>query len=272
MFCYNSRQDGVVKDITSSGIFVQYKDGTTENFEIGTIYGKAEGSVYPHQVVTDLKVGQKFKEGDNIVYNKGFFERDTLDPSAVIMKNSFTVKVALTETPQTHEDSCAISKAIGEELRANTTKVKSIVVDFDQGIHDLVKVGQKVNAKDPLMLISDSISEGLGFNDESLAALKKLSSQSPRAGYLGTIGRIEVLYNGEIDSMSESLRAIVKKSNSELASRYKVKGMSGVTGRVTDEYAIAGKPLTSNKAEIKIYINLSTHAGVGDKYIICPYV
>lgn len=268
MFCYNARQDGVVKEVTSKGIIVQYKDGTTEGFDLGTVYGKAEGSIYPHNVVTDLKEGRTFKVGDNIVYNTGFFEKDTLDPGKVVMKNSMTVKVALMETSQTHEDSCAISKKLGERMRAESTKMKSIIVDFSQSIHGIVSVGQKVDPKTVLMTISDEISSGMGFNEESLKVLQKLANQAPKAGYLGTISRIEVLYNGDTADMTDSLRAIVQKSDNELAKRYKVKGMKGVTGRVTDEYAVGGKPLTINKAEIRVYINRTAPAGVGDKLVM----
>lgn len=265
MFCHNARQEGVVKEITPKGVIVQYKDGTTEGFETGTVYGRAEGSIYPHNLVSELKVGQKFKEGDNIVYNTGFFERDKLDPNAVVFKNSFTVRVALLETSQTHEDSCAISKALGEKLRASTTKMKSIVVDFSQSIHEVVSANQSVKPKDALMVITDEISSGMGFDAESLKVLKKISNQAPKAGYLGTISRIEVFYNGELSDMTESLRNLAKKSNNEMKSRFDVKGLKGVTGRVNDDYAIAGKPLTLNKAEIRIFIDRSTSAGVGDK-------
>ena len=267
MFCHNAKRDGKVKEITKNGVIVEYKDGTTEGFALGIVYGKAEGSIYPHKVKTDLREGQSFKEGDNVVYNEGFFEKDTLDPSSVLMKNSMTVKVALLETSQTHEDSCAISKNLGEKFRASTTKMKSILVDFTQSLHEVVSVGQKVDPKTYLLTITDDISEGLGYDKESLNVLRKISNQAPKAGYLGVISRIEVIYNGELVDMTESLRNLAKKSNSEMADRYKVKGMKGVTGQVDDEYAISGKPLTINKAEIRIYIDRSTTSGVGDKLV-----
>ena len=267
MFCHNAKQDGKVKEITKHGIIVEYKDGTTEGFELGTLFGKAEGSIYPHQLKTNLKVGQSFKEGNNIVYNEGFFEKDNLDHNSVLLKNSMTVKVALLETPQTYEDSTSISKTLGERLRTSTTKMKSIILDFSQSIHDVVSVGQKVDPKTYLLTITDDISEGMGYDQESLNVLRKISNQAPKAGYLGTISRIEVFYNGELSDMTESLRALTKKANSELSDRYKIKGMKGVSGQVTDEYSVSGKPLTNNKAEIRIYIDRSTSAGVGDKLV-----
>lgn len=267
MFCTNARQDGVVKEITDKGIIVQYKDGTTEGFETGTVFGRAEGSIYPHNLKSDLKVGQRFKTGDNLVHNTGFFERSMFDPSVVVMKNSMTVKVALMETPQTHEDSSAISKELGEKMRAKTTKMKSIVVDFGQSLHDVITVGQKVGPKTPLMTITDDISSDMGFDADSLKVLRKIANQAPRAGYLGTITRIEVFYNGEMSDMSESLRTITRKANSELAARRHLKGVKGANGKVTDEYGISGKPLTLNRAEIRIFIELSTSAGVGDKLV-----
>ena len=142
--------------------------------------------------------------------------------------------------------------------------MKSVVIDFTQALHDVVTTGQKVEPKTTLMTITDDISSGMGFDEESLRVLKKIANQAPRAGYLGTVTRIEVIYNGDMADMTDSLKSLARKSNSEMNERYKIKGMKGVTGQVDSDYAISGKPLTINKAEIRVYIDLSTSAGVGD--------
>ena len=266
MFAYTAKQDGKVVAKTKTGIIVDYADGTRKGVSIGRIFGKAEGSVYPHDIVSDLEVGDVVKKGDIVAYNTGFFEKDFLNPGKVIMKNSMNVKTALYESNQTHEDGSSISKEVSARLSAKTTKVKSITVGFKQNLLNIVKVGQVVEPKDYLMIIEDEITSTVSnFDEESLLLLSNLSKQAPKAKYSGTIDRIEVLYHGNKEDMSSSLLQLVEKTDKSLADMCKSSGKPVITGQVNDDYRVAGVPLALDKAEIKIYLTISTHSGVGDK-------
>lgn len=70
LYAVMAEDDGQVIDKTDKLITVKYKDNTQQSYQIGTRYGRMEGSVYPHTLVTDLSVGQKFKKNDPIAYNK----------------------------------------------------------------------------------------------------------------------------------------------------------------------------------------------------------
>ena len=61
MFAYTAKQDGKVISINEHGVIVEYVDGTRKGVNLGRQYGKAEGSVYPHDVVSAVKENQKFK-------------------------------------------------------------------------------------------------------------------------------------------------------------------------------------------------------------------
>lgn len=268
MFCYCAKQDGKVVGVTESGIIVEYADGTQKGVTLGRVYGKAEGSVYPHDIVTPMKIGQKFKKGDTVAYNTGFFEPDLLDPKRVVMKNSMLVTTALYESNQTHEDSSVISKALSRRLSAKTTKVKSFVINFNQNLLDVVKPGQAVNPKDVLMIIEDEItSTNNVFDEESLRVLKRLSNQAPRANFLGTVDKIEVYYHGDKRDMTASLKALADRSDRILAETCRSSGKPVMTGQVNDEYRVSGVPLALDKAELKFYITIETPAGVGDKNV-----
>lgn len=265
MFAATAKQDGYVVERTDKGIIVEYADKSRKGVTLGRIFGKAEGSVYPHDIVSDMVVGQKFKKGDAIAYNTGFFEQDVLDPSRILMKNSMLVKTALFESNQTHEDSSSISSRMSSKLNAKTTKVKSFMINFNQNLINAVKIGQSVGPKDILMIIEDEITATNGaFDEESLNALKGLSNQAPRASYLGVIDKIEVFYHGDKQDMSASLKALADRSDKALSESCKSSGKPVITGEVTDDYRVGGVPLTLDKAEIKFYITISTDVGVGD--------
>lgn len=268
MFAHNAKQDGKVISVSDSGIIIEYADGVQKGITLGRVFGKAEGSVYPHDIVTKLKEGQKFKKGDPIAYNSGFFEQDFLDPKQIIMKNSFLVKTALYESNQTHEDSCAISPRIAEKSTAKTTKMRSFMIDFKQNLLNVVKVGQKVSPKDLLMIIEDEITSGNNsFDEESLKVLKKLSNQAPKASYLGVIDKIEVIYNGDKGDMSSGLKSLAERSDRLMAEVCKSSGKPVVSGQVNSDYRVSGVPLTMDKAEVKFFITIETRAGTGDKLV-----
>jgi hypothetical protein len=190
MFAYTAKQDGKIISKTATGIIVEYNDGSKKGVTLGRVYGKAEGSIYPHDIISELNENDKVNKGDTIAYNTGFFEKDFLDKTKVIIKNSLNAKVALFESNQTFEDSSSISRSLSSKLKAKTTKVKSLTVDFKQNLHDVVKPGQFVEPKDILLIIEDEITSSGSFDEESLSILKKLSNQSPRAKYQGTVDRV----------------------------------------------------------------------------------
>lgn len=265
MFAYHAKKNGKVTKLTENGITIEYEDGTTKGIVLGRVFGRAEGSVYPHDIVSPLKEGKNFNKGDVIAYNTGFFEQDLLDSTKVVMKNSMVVKTALYESNQTFEDSSSISKAVSAKLTAKTTKVKSLTVDFTQNLLEVVKVGQSVSPKDILLIIEDEITSSAQFDEKSLAILRKLSNQAPKAKYEGTIDKIEVFYNGDKQDMTNSLKKIADASDRVMAEECKATGRPVVNGSVTEDYRVAGVPLSLDKAEIKIYITIKTQSGVGDK-------
>jgi hypothetical protein len=268
MFAHLAKRDGKVVSVNEKGIVVEYEDGTKRGVNLGRQYGKAEGSVYPHDIVTDMKEGQVFKKGDPVAYNSGFFEKDTLDPSKIIMKNSTLVTTALYESNQTHEDSSSISAKLSDKFTAKTTKVKSFIINFNQNLLNVLKPGQQVTPKDLLMIIEDEITATSDiFDEDSLESLKRLSNQAPKASYLGTLDKIEVFYHGDKSDMSSTLRAITDKSDKAMADTCKATGVPVINGQVMSDYRVAGVPLTLDKAEVKFYITISTPVRTGDKIV-----
>lgn len=268
MFSTAANEDGKVTAVTEKGLIVTYKSGEVVGIELGRVYGKAEGTVYPHDVVSSLKVGDSFKKGDILAYNKKFFEPDFIDPKNIILKTSGVSTVAFNEGNGTHEDSSTISEKFGSSFKTEVAKIKSYVVDFKQNILEPCKSGDPVGPKDILMIIEDEITSQHGqFSQDSLSALKRLSNIAPKAGVMGTVEKIEVFYNGDKHDMTESLKRLVNKSDNDMAAAAKSSARPVINGRVTEEYRVNGTPLEMDKAEIRFYISIRAGTGVGDKVI-----
>lgn len=270
LFAFTAKKAGKVVKLDEHGMVVQYEDGELKGFELGRRYGSAAGLTIPHLVKTELKLGQEFQPGALICYNEGFFERDVLNPNGVVWKAGLLVKTVLLESTDTLEDSSAISQRVAERLSTKTTKVKSVVVSFDQSVRRLVKEGQRVESEDILCIIEDAVTANSElFDEESLDTLRVLSAQTPQAKAQGIVERVEVFYHGDKEDMSESLRALAVASDRELTKRARAAGKPAYTGSVNDGFRIDGDPLQLDTVCIRVYITTDVSAGVGDKGVFC---
>jgi hypothetical protein len=265
MFAVTAKKPGRVTDITKDGIIVEFDDGEVKGVTLGRRYGNASGLTIPHTIVTDMKKGDVFGVGEAIAYNNGFFERDTLNPKQIVWKSAMLVKTVLMESTDTLEDSSAISQELSGRLVTEQTKIKDVIVNFDQEIRKIVAENQKVEPETVLCMIEDAVSARNQFlDDETLDTLRVLGAQTPQAKVNGVVERIEVYYNGELEDMSDSLRSIVKTSDKRIGARRASIGQKVYTGSVGEEFRVGSDPLLMDTACIRIYLTSEVGAGVGD--------
>ncbi len=268
MFAYGAKEDGQVTAITEKGLIATYASGEQLGIELGRVYGKAEGTIYPHDIVAPYQVGAKFKRGDILVYNSKFFEPDFLEPTKIVLKINGAITTAFMESNRTHEDSSSIGPHVGEMFKTEVTKVKSYTVNFTQNLLEVKKVSEVVSPKDILMIIEDEITASYGqFSDDALSTLKRLQNVAPRAGVKGTIERIEVFYHGDKRDMSPTLKKLADRSDTFMAETAKSTNRPIVNGKVTEEYRVNGTPLELDKAEVRFYVTSQAKTGVGDKAV-----
>lgn len=265
LFCFSAKQDGSVISVSETGIVIQYVDGTQKGIELGRRFGKAAGLTIPHFVTTDFKVGHKFKKGDIVAYNNGFFERDILNPSNVVMKMSVCVKTALMESVKTFEDSSSISKRVSTLLNTSVSYERTVIINFKDAVRNIVKAGDLLEPEDILCIIEDEISaNSKSFDEETILSLKRLSAHAPKSKYKGKVERITAYYFGEKEDMSNSLREICDKSDKELVSRNKSVGKKGFTGQIDEGFRVDGDSIPLDSVAIQFLITTTLPAGTGD--------
>lgn len=270
LFAYTARQNGTVISRNETGIHVQYEDGSSKGYEVGKRFGNASGLVLPHNIISDLKTGDSFKRGDVISYNEGFFEKDLLNPKQVVWKVGTLAKTVLYESNQTLEDASSISKKLALELTTQTTKVKMVVVSFDQTVKSMVEEDDPVEPESILCVIEDVITSGSDlFDEHSLNTLKLLSNQAPVSKVRGIVDKIEVFYHGQKEDMSDTLRQISNIYDKNLSARNKSIGKGAITGSVGIDMRVDGEPLALDTMVIKFYITSDVPAGIGDKGVFC---
>lgn len=270
-FVFRAKGDGVIKRIVKDSVMeVVYADGSKEGYKLGVKHGNVSGELIPHHYVTDLPVRHEFKEGDVLVWNKGFFTRDFFAPTNVSMLSGCQATVALMEGNDTLEDGSAISEDLGKRLTTRVAKRKGILVDFDQEVTNLVKEGDHVEFDSVICTIMESALAGLAQTDESLAALSKLSNTSPKAKFAGDITKVEIFYMGKLEDMSDSLRALAEADNVKRTKMQTALNSTkaGMTGAVNKSTFIAGEKLLPNTVIISVYIDHDLGTGIGDKIVV----
>lgn len=259
-------QPGKVLSINKKGIVVEFKDSTKQGYELGRRFGNAAGLVIPHEVATPLKVDETFETGQPICYNTGFFEIDFFDSKRIVLKNALNVRTVLWESLQTLEDASSITEKTASKLVTSITKVKTILVNFDQTVTNLVKVGDTVQYDSVLCYIQDEVTAaGKLFTDETIDTLKMLGAQSPRAHLQGIVESVEVYYHGDTEDMSETVLGLAQESDKRLKYVANSQGKKYYSGSVDAGFRIEGKSLSLDCAAIRIYITTKVPASVGDK-------
>jgi len=270
LFCNVSTGDGKVTDINKYGIEVAYKNGDVKNYPLGRKYGEHEGITIPHELVTNLNIGDKVSKDDIISYHSGYFKPDTLNPKNVVWCNGTYAWFALCESSDVLEDACVVSRKLANKLKTKQTKVRVVQLKFDQSVAKIVKVGEEVGINDPLMVFQDEISTNIdAYSDTNIDILRNLASQSPRAKFSGKIEKIEVLYRGDKEDMSESILKYANQSDSELKKQKKSEGKVVVNGSIDENFRIKANPVPMDTAVFRFYITSDEPFGVGDKLVLC---
>lgn len=260
-----AKEDGSVTRADDDVLEVTYKNGEKEAFQLGRRFGSIPALMIPHELKAALGKGARFKKGDILTFNERYFELDPLDHRQALMKAGVLMNTAFMETPDTLEDSSAVTLEAAKLLGTQIAKVRDLIVSFDQAIHNLVKPGDRVDSESILCTIEDPITADQKFFDEtSVDTLKLLAANAPHAKVTGVVEKIEVFYNGEIDELTPTLKKIAQTSDAERRKWAHSLHQPVTTGRVTEMLRVEGKPILPSQAVIRVYITTDVPYGVGD--------
>lgn len=266
LYAYTAKGKGTITAMSGKAITVSYEDGTSKSIELGRRFGVAAGTTYPHEVVTSLKVGDTVEEGDIVSYNSHYFQPDILNPKQVLWKAGLLVKTAIMESVDTLEDSSAISERAAKLLETDITKVRDLIVPFDQTVHNLVQPGAEVDVESILCTIEDAVTaQNNLFDADSLDTLRLLAANTPKAKFKGKVEKIEVFYHGELDDMSVSLQELAMESDRNRKRYSREMKTAYTSGQVDDSMRVDARNLPFEHVVIRVYITGPMAAGVGDK-------
>lgn len=268
IFSIPATKSGEVIERSADHLVIANDDGTFEHIDLTVQYGISAGSVYPQEQASTFQLGDKVSPGDIIKYNPGFFKPCKFDKRQVQWMAGVLARTTFMEASYTLEDSSAIDDWLSNQMQSEVTKVKSIVVRFDQQIRNLVKEGDHTDISSILCTIEDAATAEAGlFSDDDLETLRMMGSATPLAGAVGTVTKIEVFYHGDQDDLSDSLLELVSAQDKRRRKYAKLLNREVVSGQVDQSLRIDGDGLDLDHLVIKVYITHQEGMGVGDKAI-----
>lgn len=269
MYATVARQPGKVVAKTNKVIVVEYADGSKQEIEIGLRYGEWSGKTMPHELITDLKMGEEFNEGTPIAWGKNFFSKDALT-GGLIYKPGTLARVVLIDDEDTWEDSCAIHADFAKKLVTSRVDKRDIVVESNQEIRNLLPIGGQVGMESILCTIFNP-TEGSKeiFNQDSLDSLRDFTSNSPTAKANGVVTDVEVFYTGQIEDMSDTIQDIVETSNARLYKLNRALKKPALDGRVDVGTRFSGTVMNMDMNLIRVRILTSEEMDIGSKLVVC---
>jgi len=223
-FVVNAEEAGEVIDYDEKSkiMIVKYKSGKTKAISFDSnIVKNANGGFYlSNQLITKLKVGDKFKANDVLAYHKDFFTNDEFNDCRLNV--GVLTKIAIMSLYNTYEDSTFITQKLSEEAATEMCFCKSVVVGKNSNVDFIVKKGSHITVGDPLISFDTS------YEDDSINALlanmgeqeKNLILESSKniisSKYSGVIEDIKIYAAVDLDEMSPSLKKIVSEKYKEI--------------------------------------------------------
>ena len=268
LYCSTAKEDGVIVSKTEKLITIKYQSGKIEALPIGAKYGRMEGSIYPHSLVTPLKAGDKVKKDAYITYNENFFEPDWLNSKRLIMKFGKNVTVAFMMNNEVFEDSSAISADLSKEMSTTIVKEKVFVIEFSKNLINIVPEGTAVTPSTVLFTAVDENTDYNNLSESSIEMLQSLAALSPKAKVNGTVVRYEVKYNGDVSDMSPTIKKLINRLDKETREETVGTEYEVADNTVNTEYRSEGKNLSIDTLELKVFISVNLNQGCGDKGVI----
>ena len=178
------------------------------------------GFYIPNRLITNLKVGDKFKKDDILAYHKNFFTNSNYNNCRLNIGT--LAKVALMSTYNTYEDGTFITNKLANDAATEMAFIKTVVLGKNSNVEYMVSKGDKVLVGDSLIQFDTS------FDDDSINALLANMSDINKEAVLensrndvkskvsGTVEDIKIYATVDTEEMSPTLAKICSSYYKEI--------------------------------------------------------
>jgi hypothetical protein len=223
-FVVNAEEAGTVVayDEQSKIMIVKYNSGKCRAVDLGSNIVKNGGGGFflSNQLITTLKVGDKFKKDDVLAYHKDFFTNDKFNNCRMNMGT--LTKVAIMSTYNTYQDATMITEKLSDDAATEMCFVKQATIGKNANVEYMVKKGQEIKVGDSLIQFDTSYEDNslntllANLSTDEQESLLEGSRNDIHSKYSGVIEDIKIYSTVELEEMSPSLRKIVSAYYSQI--------------------------------------------------------
>jgi hypothetical protein len=282
-FVHRAKQDGVVEMVDEkSGIMIlKYKDGSHDSVDLSPAVARNGGGGFfiSNTKVSDLKKGDRFKQGEILAKNGEYFKGDKSNTEYVIGN---LTKVAIHSGYYTFEDSAIATEKFCKEMTSLITMKKEVILGPNTNVDFIAKKGQPIKTGDPLIIFEQSYAEKEAnellakLGDELQEKITKLSKNYVKSKYTGVVEDVKIYYTCEKEELSPSLQKVVKQYKSEVKSKEDILKKYFKSPNDTDIVLPPTETIETKDGKVKgvdvgngilieFYVKYEDELGVGDK-------
>ena len=278
-----AKQDGKVIEISEDIMIIKYDDGTIEDIDLSDKPARNTdgGFAIMHKIEPMIKAGARFKKGDIIakdpkVINDNDFYGDPCVNVGTLARVAFKIG------GNVHEDSAMITDRFAHRFASRITKEKHVILSKFANIKYMVKVGQDIQANDPLITFDDTEDEYTSQLMRSMAEemdnadVISATTAPVVSKFTGIIRDIDIVYTIPISEMTPSMAKIVTEYSKNARRREKalskyvsIRDANTLTKTseisVPDSMGKVGGTKIGDGIMITFYIEYLDVAGNGDK-------
>ena len=264
-----AKDEGKVTSVEDDQLVVTYKDGSIDRYPLGLVIGEASGEYHRHTRVTDHKVGDKFRKGDILGWDKQWFDRDPFNPGQAVMLQGENVRIALVENQYTYEDSISVSREIMERAITPFLNKATFTMQAKEALAMRAKLGDSVEYDSILCEIEDNhVMTDVEDTSDLSNEINRLGIRQIRSKNHGKIVHIDVKYNSPIEDMTESVKKLVKEGDKKRKRFMETEGKDPVTGAVNANLKVAKPVIPPGLILVTIFIETLDVSTMADKYVL----
>lgn len=216
-FVINADQDGKVVEVNDKlGLIVcQYKDGKCQAIDLNAkpVKNGGGGFYLANRLITNLKEGDTFKQGELLAWHKDFFKNDKYIDGKFNMGT--LAKVAILSSYNTYEDSTFITEKLSDEMATEMCFNRQVVIGKNANVEFIVKEGDILDIGDSLVQFDTSYEDNElnillnSISDELKEGVLEGSRNDIRTKVAGRVEKIKIYSTVDLDELSPSLQKVV---------------------------------------------------------------
>ena len=279
-FAFKAKHDGKVIELTDEYALIQYDNGEKDLVSLIEVIEKNSDGGYFVPLKLDInkgiKVGSRVKANDIIAYDKESYSDNLGETGNLSYNIGKLAKVAIINSDEGFEDSGIITESLAKKLATRVNYQFSVILDKDTIVYDIAKVGQHVEAGEPLLTYQKPFAD-----EDANAIMKALSANADKVSELGkktldshvtgTVKGIKIFRTVELDELSDSLRKIVDDYERPLKRMQKIIDDNNLDKSIVPAHYKLATEGKLKKAEdailVEIYVEYLDTVGVGDKIV-----